>query len=310
MILLDLSIIIVTYNSEIFVEKCIMSIIENTSDLKYEIIVVDNASTDNTVKTVGNLAKNYNNIRLVISENKGFNAGNNKGIKIAEGEYIALLNPDTILINNAFKIIIEGMKSEVDVGACGGTLLMEDMSLNMSLGSFPSLYDSLVRTFKLRNDSYYLSNVNEEKMRVPFPSGADLVFKSELIDRVGYMDERYFLYFDEADFAYSMNKLGLKSYLFTKAKIIHLQGKSTETVSEFAKKNFLDSYIKYLLKNVNKVEAMTMTMIKIIEHVLKILIIYPLKVRFKGKYFMYKEELSFYRKVWHSITFNNGDKNE
>ena len=310
MFLLDISIVIVTYNSEGFIEKCVKSIIENTIDLTYEIVIVDNTSVDRTIEIVKDLTNKYKNIRLIISENQGFNAGNNKGIKDSQGEYIALLNPDTLLVNNAFKIIIEGMRSDINIGVCGGTLLMEDMSLNMSLGSFPSLYDTLIRTFKLRNDNYYLSDLSKEKMEIPFPSGADFVFKRSLIDRIGYMDECYFLYFDEADYAYSITKLGLKNYLFTKAKIIHLQGKSTEAVSEFAKATFFDSYIKYLLKNISKGEALLMTITKIVEHIIKILLIYPLRRKYKSKDLMYREELSFYRKTWSAVMDKRGSCDE
>ncbi|MGL5416404.1 MAG: glycosyltransferase family 2 protein [Clostridium sp.] len=268
---MKVSIIIVTYNSEKDIEKCLDSIIRETKNIKYEIRVVDNDSKDNTKSIVRKFEQRHNNIKLINAENNGFNAGNNIGIKNSAGEFIALLNPDTILLNNAFKIIIDNMEKESDVGACGATLYNEDMSLNMTHGSFPTVKETLLRITKLRNDeTYYLADLNQKKMLVQFPSGADFVFKRELIEKIGYMDEDYFIYFDETDYALKMNKLGLKSYIYTEAKIIHLQGSSTEGVSDFAKEKFIDSYTKYLNKNVKPFNAKMIMNIKLIENKLRL----------------------------------------
>ena len=130
---MELSIIIVTYNSENDIKKCIDSIIEKTSSLEYEIVVVDNSSKDNTRKVVKSIMNKYSNISLIKAENKGFNAGNNIGIKNSTGKFIALLNPDTILMNNAFKIIIDN--EEMD----SRTLEIQVLHLLSSVNGFTSI---------------------------------------------------------------------------------------------------------------------------------------------------------------------------
>ncbi|WP_326511617.1 glycosyltransferase family 2 protein [Clostridium intestinale] len=299
--MIDISIIIVTYNSKDDIKNCIESIIKNTLEINYEIIVVDNSSTDGTTEIVNNIIDLNNNIKLIKSPNLGFNSANNRGIKIANGEFIALLNPDTILLNDAFSIILKEMKNDKNVGACGGALFTKDLNLNMSLGSFPSLYDTLIRTTKIRKDKFYLPDLSKEKIEVDLPCGADFVFRKELINEVGYMDERYFLYFDETDFALAIKNKGYKNYIFPKARIIHLQGTSTDKVSEFSRKVFLESNIKYLKKNVNKVEAILMTMVKIMEHYIKFTIIYMFRNKYIKKFNTYTSELNYYKTVLKNI---------
>ena len=136
---MDLSIIIVTYNSEKDIKKCIDSILEKTTGINYEIVIVDNSSQDNTRQIVKTIINEHSNIKLIKTENRGFNAGNNIGIRNSTGEFIALLNPDTILLNNAFKIIIDNMKKYNNVGACGAALYSEDGNLTMSHGVFPNI---------------------------------------------------------------------------------------------------------------------------------------------------------------------------
>lgn len=303
---MDLSIIIVTYNSQNDIKKCLKSIIDKTNEINFEVCVVDNSSIDNTANIVSEFASKYKNIKLIKSENRGFNAGNNVGINNTTGEFIALLNPDTILLNNAFKIIIDNMKQIKNVGACGGCLYHEDLTLNMTHGSFPTVYETIVRALKIRKDNtYYLPNLSKSKMEVEFPSGADFVFKREIINKVGMLDEDYFLYFDETDYAFKLKKLGLKNYIFTEAKIIHAQGKSTESASDFAKKMFEESFAKYLIKNASTFEGRAIILIRIIEYRFKTLIFSTLKRKETTKYYVLEEELRKYENILRILRENS-----
>lgn len=290
----DLSIIIVTYNSERDIKICLDSIINKTKGISYEIIVVDNSSNDKTFGVITEYSDKYKNIKVILSTNDGFNAGNNKGIRISKGKYIALLNPDTILLNDAFSIIIYNMKQIKNVGACGPALYTKENELNQSHISFPSLRDTLLRSFKFISDNFFLPNINKKKMNVQSPSGAAFVFNRRIVDLIGYMDERYFLYYDETDYAYHINKLGLKSFLFSEAKIIHLQGQSTQSMSDFSKRVFLESYVKYLKKNISYLEARLMTLVKILEYRVKLIIINIIKKDLLTRVDGCKEELQFY----------------
>ena len=300
---MELSIIIVTYNSEKDIKKCIDSILEKTTGINYEIVIVDNSSQDNTRQIVKTIINEHSNIKLIKTENRGFNAGNNIGIRNSTGEFIALLNPDTILLNNAFKIIIDNMKKYNNVGACGAALYSEDGNLTMSHGVFPNIKETILRSFRLRNyKTYYLANINSRVMEVDYPSGADFVFKRELIDKVGLMDEEYFIYFDETDYALRFKKAGLKQYLFTEAKIIHAQGNSTGNVSEFAQEQFFKSYVRYLNKNLNLIERHLVISIKLLEHKTKYVIFRLLK-RNKELIENHKREIKFYSKCLSSLKY-------
>lgn len=289
---MELSIIIVTYNSASYIEKCIKSIIENTKNIKYEIIVVDNSSKDDTIARIKNI--NCSLITIVESENNGFNYGNNRGIEIAKGEYICLLNPDTIIINNAFEILISGMREDYNLGLCGARLLDENLNENISIGVFPSIKESLLKMFNIRNKKYFYASENKRKIVVDYPIGADFLFKSSLIEEIGYLDENYFLYFDETDYAYRIKNNGYKACIFTEAKIIHLQGKSTESLSEFAEKKFLESYIYYNRKFLSKKESYIINIINIISNYIKFIIKFIFRF---GDYNYHLKSIKYYKKV-------------
>ena len=133
-------------------------------------------------------------------------------------------------------------------------------------------------------------------MKVEYPSGAVFVFKRELIEEVGLMDEEYFLYFDETDYAFRFKKMGLNSYLFTKAKVIHAQGNSTNGVSEFAREKFFESFVRYLNKNNSIFERYLIVIIKLTEHVIKYLIS-KLIQKDLSMLDNYKGEIKFYSRI-------------
>lgn len=287
---MELSIIIVTYNSEKDIKNCINSVMNKTVGLKFEIIVVDNDSADNTVLILEKIVLFNKKVHILKSENKGFNYANNIGLKFSKGKYICLLNPDTILINNAFKIIIDGMNINKKIGMAGAKLYDRDGNSNLTFGSFPSIYETIIRGLNIRKNSYYLGDKKNKPFYVPYPCGADFMFRKDIINSIGYMDEKYFLYYDETDFGFRISKIGYKACIYPDAKIIHLQGKSTESVSEFAKKKFLESYVYYNIKNLNKIQTMGICYIHINTEKFKIL----LKI---GNKQYHLNELKFYFKV-------------
>ena len=160
----------------------------------------------------------------------------------------------------------------------------------------------MIRTLKIRNDAtYYLPDLSKEIMEVEFPSGADFVFKRELINKIGLLDEDYFIYFDETDYALKIKKLGLKNYIFTKAKIIHAQGKSTESVSDFANKMFIESFSKYLNKNLSNIEAKALINVRILEYRLKKIIFAKSKKSNSKKYIELENEFNKYKSILRNL---------
>ncbi len=253
---MDVSVIIVNYNTLKLTKNTIDSVIEKTKGINCEIILVDNASTDGSLEF---FEKEYSNSINFIknSENLGFGRANNKGIEIAKGKYIFLLNSDTLLINNAIKLLFDFMEENSNCGACGGNLFNIDLnpvhsfiaekpyiSLKTEFNVYLNFIQKLrYRILKKRNDFNYKS----KPIEVGCITGADLMIRKEILDRIGYFDEDFFMYSEECELEYRIAKQGYKIISVPTAKIIHLEGKSTV----FKEKKYhmiLESKYKYFYK--------------------------------------------------------------
>lgn len=303
MIDLEISIVIVTYNSEKDIYPCLSSIISSNIDVSYEIIVVDNDSRDNTCDVVRKfiIENKSSNIKLLESDNKGFNAGNNVGIKIAQGKYILLLNPDTEVFLNTLNDLYINAESINNLGSLGCVMISEVGKEIFSAGYFPSLKSSIKKILK-RN----LVPVNHklEIQPVDFPAGSTFLFKKSLIQEIGFMDENYFLYYDETDFAYQMEKAGYKNYILTSTSVIHKFGQSTKDVSEFSIEKNIESYFYFLDKNYNKFYSKVIIILDLFGWLMYFLITFMLRHK-SYKYF--KKNLFTFCKM---IIVNSGKGKE
>lgn len=225
--MLDVSVIIINYNTLKMTDECICSVIDKTSGISYEIILVDNASTDGSKEFFSNDSRVkyiYNN------ENLGFGRANNKGIEIAQGRNILFLNSDTLLRNNAIKILSDFLDKNPKVGACGGNLFLQDGTPGMSFGRyFPSLYEELNIFFECIPDRFiYGRNTNfnytDRELKVGFISGADLMVKQSVLDAVGHFDPHFFLYYEETELCLRIKRYGKVIMSVPKAEIVHLDG--------------------------------------------------------------------------------------
>ena len=250
---IDVSIIIVNYNTLELTKNTINSVIEKTRDLNYEIILVDNASTDGSIEF---FRKEYKDkiIFLRNKENLGFGRANNKGIKISKGKYIFLLNSDTLLINNAIKILFDYMEKNKNCGVCGGNLFDLDLNPTHSfLRELPSLKTEInvlkrmINKLKVKNNKRKDFNYSNLEKEVGYITGADMMMRKSILDRIGLFDKDFFMYFEETELTYRIKKLGYKIMSIPTAKIIHLEGKST-AFKEKKTKMFLESKYKYLYK--------------------------------------------------------------
>lgn len=227
---MDVSIILVNYNTKDLICACIESIYNHTKALEYEIIVSDNNSLDDSVST---LRRMYPSV--IIIENKknlGFGAANNRGLSVAKGKYIFYLNSDTYLKNNAIKMFydyFEKHQSE-NIGALGAILINEKDEKLISYGRFPTLkrdITSVISCFlksvgirkdtKVQRNNSYIGNVD-------FIIGADLFVKN---NEFAKFDEHFFMYFEETDLQFQMNKIGLSRIIIEGPKIVHLEGGSS-----------------------------------------------------------------------------------
>lgn len=248
---MDVSIIIVNYNTSKLLTDCINSIKEKTYGINYEIIVVDNSSIDDSVSI---LKLYYQDVKVIESkENLGFGKANNLGAKSANGKYLLLLNTDTLLINNAIKIFYDFMEEESskDIGACGGNLYKSDFQPNFSYSShFPSLFNIFCYRahlqFLIKNESF---NNSGNIKNVAIIIGADLFIRKKVFYELNGFDPRFFMYVEDGDLSYVMKKNNYRVVSNPNAKIIHLQGKSSNTIFKY--KMEFESYLIYFRKHSN-----------------------------------------------------------
>ncbi|MBU4463327.1 MAG: glycosyltransferase family 2 protein [Proteobacteria bacterium] len=225
---MDVSIIIVNWNTKKLLLDCIYSIHETVKNISFEIWLVDNASTDGSVEAV---KQNYPDVKIIQNKkNLGFAAANNIALERMRGQYALLLNTDTILTNGAVEDLFDFMEKNSDAGMACGQLLNQDGSKQNSVANFPGLHslicnESLLQILFPRK---FPGKRREYKKPVEVDSciGACLMVRKKAMDEVGLLDKRYFFFFEETDWAYRMKQSGWKIYFVPSAKIFHIQGQT------------------------------------------------------------------------------------
>jgi GT2 family glycosyltransferase len=225
---MDISIIIVNWNTRDLLQNCLESIYKTICDISYEIICVDNASRDGSASM---LQDKYPLVRLIQNEeNRGFGAANNQAMRIMKGRYALLLNSDAVLTENAVRELFAFMEARSDASMACGQLLNADGSKQNSVASFPNLLSLLTNTSLLEYlfpKRYPSKRYNHDKpIEVDSGIGACLLVRKKAIEDVGMLDERYFFFFEETDWAYQMREAGWKVFHVPTAFIYHMQGQS------------------------------------------------------------------------------------
>ncbi len=227
----QVSVIIVNYNTTEVLEDCIKSVKEKTTGLNYEIIVVDNNSEKGSLAA---LQEKYTDVRFHFSEeNLGFGRANNLGVTKAKGKYLFLLNPDTLLINNAISILFNFIENNPEVGICGGNLYEKDLSPALSyyeMGSH-SRYTKEWLTIldRSRPKGYHDDNRIKDVRAI---IGADLFIRKGLFDTLGGFDPDFFMYFEELHLCDKARELGYRIVSVPEAQIIHIGGAAAENKNE------------------------------------------------------------------------------
>lgn len=207
---MDISIIIVNYNGEKIIKECLDSILSYQSNYSMEIIVIDNASKDQSSAI---LSKYSNRIQIVQNpDNKGFATANNQGLKIATGKFIFLFNNDAILLPKTLDTLINYLNNHPEVGAVAPQLLNPDRS-NQQYGS------SLGQWMYSKTDTRYVS----------FISGAAILMQKSVLEKLGGLDENFFFYNEDIDLCKQLMKKGYKIAFMPTAQVIHYGGVSTQT---------------------------------------------------------------------------------
>lgn len=222
------SIIIANWNGEAILENCLHSIFEHTKRVSFEVLVVDDASTDRSVERI---RTKFPEVCVIENEkNIGYAATNNRALTVARGEYLLLLNNDTILQNDAVGLMASYLDEHTSVGICGGTLLNPDGSLQHSFGNVPSLKLELVGIFSLHR--FYRKTLPpalgiiphniQNPIEVDMIVGADLMIRASLAHELGLYDEAFNAYFEDADLCFRAKKNGWKVMYLPEPKITHL----------------------------------------------------------------------------------------
>lgn len=251
-----ISIIIVSYKAKGLLKNCIKSIYSKTENLKYEIIVVDNNPEDSSKKMV---SKRFPKVKFIQSKaNIGFGAGANLGINQAIGEYVVIMNPDTVLKENSFKILYDFAKKNPNIGLLAPQIVNPDGTLQYTRCRFPEfLMPAYRRTFlkKLKfiknKIDYYLTldkDYNEEG-KADWIFGAVLFIQKEALLRVGKFDERFFLGLEDTDLCRKFWNNGCEVWYYPKTQIIHYPHRfSQKKILSKAVQEHIISWLKYFKK--------------------------------------------------------------
>lgn len=217
---MDVSVIIINYNTCQMTSECIDSILSHTSGIEYEIILVDNASTDGSKE----FFEKDKRVRYIYSKtNRGFGAGNNLGVKNASGKYIFLLNSDTLLKNNAIKMLYDFSESQSASCVCGAWLINRDGKPTVSEIDFPRMTISEFIADKLSGNKKKCHSGNKN---VDVVCGAAMFLPKHVYDCENGFDEQIFMYGEEVELQYRLKKSGISRIIIDGPEIIHFGGGS------------------------------------------------------------------------------------
>ena len=230
---MDLSVVIVNYQTFELTKNTINSIFEYSYPFSLEVIVVDNASSDDSLSKLKDYFKDK--VKFIASaENNGFAAGNNQALNVSQGKYVLLLNSDTIVWEDTLESIYNYMEKHTDVGACGCRVLLENGELDKACKrSFPNVKNSFFRLFHIptnsEDDDYNLDNLPDgEIYEIDCLTGAFMFIRKNALDEVGFLDETFFMYGEDIDLCYRIKQAGWKIVYYGKSKITHLKGASSK----------------------------------------------------------------------------------
>ncbi|PSR01261.1 MAG: glycosyl transferase family 2, partial [Bacteroidetes bacterium SW_11_45_7] len=258
-----LSIIIVNYNVKYFLEQALHSVRNATKTINAEVIVVDNCSSDGSQEIV---QQKFPEVQLIANRtNRGFASANNQGIKASKGEYVLLLNPDTVVEEDTFEKTLAFMDDHPDAGALGVKMLDgRGNFLPESKRAFPTPAVSFYKIFGLSAlfphsrvfSRYHLGYLdNDTTQEVEVLAGAFMLIRRKVLEEVGSLDETYFMYGEDIDLSYRIQQAGYKNYYFPGTRIIHYKGESTKKGSLNYVRMFYNAMIIFARKHFSSGKA-------------------------------------------------------
>lgn len=237
---MDLSIVIVSYNTVNLLRDCLNSIYKTTKNIKYDVWVVDNQSKDGSPDMV---EKEFPQVKLIRNSiNGGFSQANNLAIKeCKDSRYVLILNPDTIVLDNTLELCVKKMDIDKQIGALGCKVVLANGNLDKACKrGFPSPWNSLCYFLKLdkvfrdnkKFGGYNATYIHEDQeSEIECLVGAFMMVSQEAIEKAGMLDDTFFMYGEDIDWCYRIIEAGFKNYYYPKAKIMHYKGESSKKQS-------------------------------------------------------------------------------
>lgn len=262
---MDLSIIIVNWNTRDLLNQCLESVYANPPANKFEVIVVDNGSTDASVPMI---REQFSQVRLFENtQNVGFVRANNQAIRECIGRHVLLLNSDTIVKPNSLTKMVGFLDEHPEAGIVGAFIENPDGTPQRCFGSFPTILTESVYAWGL--DSWSLISKwftpppvsSNECWQTDWVIGAALMVRHDIFNAVGGLDEEYFMYSEEVDLCYRVKKNGWQNYILGNSPIIHLGGQSSRQIPAPMKAELFRSKVKYFRKNHNSLVAAFMQLV-------------------------------------------------
>lgn len=294
---MDLSIIIVGWNTKQLLQECLESIYKNTTSISYEIIVVDNASSDGSVEMVRNIFKNV--ILIENKDNLGFAKANNIAFPFAVGRYVLLLNTDTLVLPNALDLAVDFLNENEDVGGLTPKIFNSDGTVqHPGYIKEPSLGTEIFDAFNVekllgikRPD---IRAAEESIFEVAHACGCSLFIKKEVLDNIGYLDDRMIFSFEDVDICMRIRRSGWRILYFPASHIIHFGGASRSKHNNRAVNAMLQSKYVFYNKYHGQVYVLAITLCILLSTLIKLLINTALLIQFSKK----KERLTSLKVYW------------
>jgi len=257
--MISFSIILVNYNGAKFLYECLDSIKQYVNSCIYEVIIVDNCSTDDSVKII----KEFPSFKLICSQdNLGFGKANNLAVRHSQGEHLLFLNTDTILIENTPQILSAYLTHNQNVGVVSSRLTFQDGSYQLSCGKLPNLAVEFL--YKLRAEldrkwhyifSNFYNKLYSQELEVEWVTGACMMMRRDVFVKLEGFDESFFMYFEDKDICKRVKELGYKVIYYPQTTIIHLLGGSSHGIKKSANKYYRDNQLYYYQKHLGKFQT-------------------------------------------------------
>ncbi len=258
---MKLSIVVVNWNTNDLLGDCLNSIYGNPPEGEFEVIVVDNASTDGSQDVI---KTNFPQVKLIANDqNLGFSRANNQAIRASRGEYILLLNSDTVVSDDALGKMIRFMDEHPEAGVASCTLLLSDGTPQPFIhGKDPTLGYLIRRILRMLLKGRFMHDWRgAEVIETDWVTGACMMVRKRVIDEVGLLDENMFMYFEDNDWCYRMRKKGWKIYYYPFVQITHLCGRSADRPSR--KEDYYRSLVYFYKKHYSLPARLVLSMLLI-----------------------------------------------